>query len=638
MALAVALRVAWPGVAEFKLDEAQPWALAGQIWCEGRLPLTRGITSFGLPGTPGVAYLLVLPRAVSADPRGAVIFMGLLGALAVLATYLAVRRFAEEPLALVTSALYAANPWAVMLSRKTWSEVQPLLTVLLIWVALEVVVHRKAAWGFAFFPLAALQVQVHVMGVLYLPALLLTILLFWRRWKSWHIWLGLALGMLILTPYVWALRGQWQAMGAALGQGAPVGLSVDARALSYALWLTSGRTLTALLGQSVAALRGVEQALGVINLVTAGAMACGAVACIGTALRRQPGYERQVLLLTWLLGPLAPLLFLREAKGVHYLLLLVPALFLLVGLVWTFLLRLPRRGLRAVAGLAFVASLAIQLGALMAVYYGVQHYPTQGGFGRPLELWCQVQQEVQRRACDDGIREIEVVGVEDSSWTGERVVLDSLLQQTVHLRYPKQGAHTGLLLPERGDALALVVAADSETASILKQYGIEQKVWPSPGSKSDIRLYRLAPASPERVAQDLALAGYGVFESGWKLLGIREIAATSPGGRLDVLSYWAYTGQGERAAEMAFVHLVDASGRRWAQDDGFALRRSEWRPGEVLVQPFRLRLPAEMPPGYCWLDIGMYSLRDMGRARLLDAQGHALNDKAVLGPISILDR
>src|SRR5207248_2113058 len=64
---------------------------------------------------------------------------------------------------------------------------------------------------------------------------------------------------------------------------------------------------------------------------------------------------------------------------------------------------------------------------------------------------------------------------------------------------------------------------------------------------------------------------------------------------------------GERLT--AFVHLVDASGRAWAQEDlepgGGGFPTAGWRAGEVVLDDRRLPLAPGIPPGDYVLRIGL---------------------------------
>ncbi|HOG45619.1 MAG TPA: glycosyltransferase family 39 protein [Anaerolineae bacterium] len=635
--LALLLRLARLDLVEFKADEVQPLALADELWLDHRFSLSYGVSSTGLPETPLIGYLLVLPRALSADPRWGVAFIALLDTLGVLATYAWLRRFAGLRLALLAAALYAANPWATLLARKTWAEILPLFTVLILWSACEVIVSRKPAWAIVFFPLLALQVQAHVMGFLFLPAALLTVALFPRRWWQRYSLLAIALGLLILLPYGVVLARAWGVTKGALQQNTQAGLIFDHRALTYALWLASGATLSALLGHSASALQGWEQALGVVRVATAAALAAGLGRIGWHVLRRRRLQACEALLLIWLAGPLLPLVLVRGAQGIHYLLLVVPALFVLAALGWELLVAVRLRPLAWGGLLALATVLAVQAGAVFAVYNGVAHYSTEGGFGRPLGYWLQVQREVHAQATAAGWQHLYVLGIDDAPWSGERQTLDYLLRRQVRLRYVGQGGRPGVLVPAARDAGALIIRDDPRILELLAQFGSERLRWPGPHGSWGIRLFALRHSSAEDVAHAMTHPLPTRLDNGMCLLGARLPREAQRGRVLSVVTYWAYGGQagGAPNTDMAFYHLLGNDERRWAQYDGFALSSSQWHPGETLIQWFELGLPPDMPPGDYWLRTGMYSWRDMTGAQVIDEAGRPLGDAVRLGPIRI---
>ena len=80
-----------------------------------------------------------------------------------------------------------------------------------------------------------------------------------------------------------------------------------------------------------------------------------------------------------------------------------------------------------------------------------------------------------------------------------------------------------------------------------------------------------------------------------------------------------------------FVHLLDQEGRIVAQDDHLPLHgqrpTTAWVEGEVIEDGYELRLPADLPPGDYWLEIGLYDADRPGLPRL-DAP-------ARLGPLTV---
>lgn len=123
-------------------------------------------------------------------------------------------------------------------------------------------------------------------------------------------------------------------------------------------------------------------------------------------------------------------------------------------------------------------------------------------------------------------------------------------------------------------------------------------------------------------------ASFGAVE----LLGVD--ATTAPAGtELPLRLYWrANQTPGERLT--VFVHVVDASGVSWAQEDlepgAGGYPTSGWRGGEVVIDERRLPLAPGIPPGEYTLRLGL--VRPGGaRLPLVGSPG----DFAALGPVRV---
>ena len=101
-----------------------------------------------------------------------------------------------------------------------------------------------------------------------------------------------------------------------------------------------------------------------------------------------------------------------------------------------------------------------------------------------------------------------------------------------------------------------------------------------------------------------------VFNDQARLLGYDLDAENAvAGGQIVVTLYWEVLAPFERNFQ-SFVHVYD--GTRWAQHDGApacAQRpTSGWEPGQIIIDPHLIELPAEIPAGSLPLYAGMYDL------------------------------
>lgn len=104
---------------------------------------------------------------------------------------------------------------------------------------------------------------------------------------------------------------------------------------------------------------------------------------------------------------------------------------------------------------------------------------------------------------------------------------------------------------------------------------------------------------------DIRLAGYAL-----------ETFAVAPGEMLALTLYW----QAETRSALpytVFVHLVDAAGELWTQNDSMpaadTLPTSCWLPGEVIPDPRPLLIPVDAPPGAYTVRVGLYYLPTLTR-------------------------
>jgi len=113
---------------------------------------------------------------------------------------------------------------------------------------------------------------------------------------------------------------------------------------------------------------------------------------------------------------------------------------------------------------------------------------------------------------------------------------------------------------------------------------------------------------------------------------------SADGRNLHLLLYWrvAHRVPGDRDRSF-FAHLVDASGRLWAQEDRSVYPTSSWHDDDVAWQWYDLQLPAGAPAGSYWVELGVYDANAPGQPRLpvLDAAGNASGVTPRAGPFDL---
>jgi hypothetical protein len=95
-----------------------------------------------------------------------------------------------------------------------------------------------------------------------------------------------------------------------------------------------------------------------------------------------------------------------------------------------------------------------------------------------------------------------------------------------------------------------------------------------------------------------------------------------------------------------FTHLLGpkhpaTSSPVWAQKDSEPCQRSHptsaWQAAEIVIDPFKLTLPADAPPGEYEIEVGFYEWPSLQRLPVTGEGGQALADHAILGHVRVLE-
>jgi hypothetical protein len=98
-----------------------------------------------------------------------------------------------------------------------------------------------------------------------------------------------------------------------------------------------------------------------------------------------------------------------------------------------------------------------------------------------------------------------------------------------------------------------------------------------------------------------------------------------------------------RASHTVFIHLIDGAGRPVVGHDYTPLGGScptylwfpKWLPGQTFIDPYRLDIPTDLPPGDYWLEVGMYGMTSLRRLPVVDLTGNLAGDRVILGLVRV---
>lgn len=201
--VAAFLRLFYFSASEYDADQAAIFSLARNAVVHGLIPVTTNTASIHILNPPATVYLLMLGALFSSDPAAGVIVTAVLSVLAVLFTYMVVRRYYGRVAGTVAALLYAVAPLSVFYSSFLWNQnllapFVPLFLLALLWGVVE----RRQGWLAPAVLLWGWMIQLHGSAVLLAIPLALACLLAFRtlRWRD--VFLAATLLVAIYIPYI----------------------------------------------------------------------------------------------------------------------------------------------------------------------------------------------------------------------------------------------------------------------------------------------------------------------------------------------------------------------------------------------------------------------------------------------------
>lgn len=192
---------------EFKADEAINLFLASRPLFGHPFPPGSTVSSIGILNPPLFNYLLLPLAAISTDPRIVSFFIALINSFAAGFFFLVVRRFFGKTEAWLAGLLLAFSPWAILFSRKIWTQnlIVPLM-VLLFFSLGKIVAEQKKKYWIPYLATTLFIIQLHQSAGFFL--ILLNLFLFFQLKKDKsvfsfrYILTGIILGALPALPFL----------------------------------------------------------------------------------------------------------------------------------------------------------------------------------------------------------------------------------------------------------------------------------------------------------------------------------------------------------------------------------------------------------------------------------------------------
>lgn len=628
--LAAVLRLGAPGVSEFKLDEAHLSQLALDMARGRDFPLLGISSSVGIPNMPVSVWLFALPYLFSSDPAIATLFVGLLNVIAVGLTWWLTRRYFGPGAALAAALLYAASPWGVIYSRKIWAQnLLPSFVILTVGTGLIGLVEAKQPhrwrWLIGHGLLLAITVQIHYAALVLVP---ITAWMLWlgRRNLSRRLWIGIGVVTLAGIAGVAGLimvatdRGvDWSGLGRN-------GLGLTTDALYHFMITVSGNEIHALAGAgafqdylaSVPDIVLVQTLFGWLIIISALVMLIAAW--------RSSGLDRHVrlVLVAWLILPVAVFSITWTPTFPHYLIPLMPAAFIIFGVGITALWQMIQRRFpaRARPAAILLASLllvftALQAWNVTALYAFLNASPTPNAFGTPLHYLLAVRDAILADQPDD----VLIVGRSDDTRIDQEAAIWTFLLDEVPSVRPFDAGHMSVVSLAR-DLTAIITPSappgDLAVPPWLTSCEADGQQFELRPGEGQYTICTVTPIDAVPSAEDTL----ATFNNGAHLVGtmLPPRSVDPPG--INVRLFW--TANGPLAGNYsAFNHLLDADGNRIGQRDGPLWSGQYWRADELVTHFFELPADVDLD-AVAILRVGLYQFIDgqPGNLDILDETGN----------------
>ncbi len=656
LAVAATLRLYGLEYAQYRYDDDTMFALAREVLASGGVPWHGMHSSFGVHNGPTALYVLLPAVAVVGTELGATVWIALLNVLTVALTYPFARAFWGTRIALLATALFATNPWAVVYGRRIWlNSVLPLFALLFFWAAMSLARYmerlnsnpgaggtgerefsllRGALYGAAAS--ALLQVHLSALAHLFTYAVGLVAMQLWRRPRI----LLFAVGGLAVTfgPYLSTtlVPDLVKIVGARLQSEEqadyPVRLVLlDLDRIRQFLYLLGSRGYQTYAGQGGQIVDTTQGLFAAVDLLLEAAFVVGLGIVLWRAARAR-GWRRVVhlLLAASVVSPVllpSPLLGGEFVYLPHHLPVVFPMALVIaaIGLDgvgrWLGTL-LP--ALRVAPYIVVAGTAALQITAA-GVFFRVHHeYWPLGDYGFPLRHTLATADLAIEAAGD---RPILIGGIDGG--TLYRV----LRRRDLDVRLFEDRN----LVPsvESATEVVYLTTSDSAWSTQFLQSTFpfrQQAAYVVPGIGWNFRLFRVRTDELNATLDSwLPRGSVGQVSDLAVIEGAKVGETVRPGEGFEVFIRWRFLREPD-GPYMTRVFLVDPSGRSLffheevAYPAGYMERESDfplpfWRRGDAPVLTFFNRflvpVPVETPPGTYSVTLRMVSIldwRSIGRA------------------------
>jgi hypothetical protein len=618
-----ALRLVWLGDTSFLGDQSELLALGRSAADHHAFILTGILSSIGTLNPPISAWLYA-PFALLGGPQGATFFTALVNILAIGLLYAVTTRYGSRRAGFTAALLYATASGPVHYSRFIWQQnlMAPALILLLGAILAGLVEHKRGWLGWAAL-WWGVALQLHPTTAALLTVFALAIVLTWRELRLRDAaWALGALAVLYLPSLIWEIASHGADLTAFTNLSGGQNAITDAVVFGdYSALITPAAFDAYGAGSGYAAVGAALQPLGV--LVIALALIAGVwltIIAVSPWLRRarpagmeggwlpvigSPRWRLAATLLIWQLTPVLLLLHHSRKVPEHYLLILLPVVYITIGLWAASASRWIERRLGArwgmTAGWGLVAlTLALALAQTVGVVAEINTVHSGAFSGLALPLHYGIPLSAERQTFADAETAARRAGASLAiASTAVQQEPYGYLARTAGAPATVYVSDGCVLTPSATSARPLVALSLPSTlaARALPVMSGAQRIGTLPAQGSQpLTLYRLAPgAGPSNETRPVppsasgpTLAGYSLAQDarGASYLTLRWANAPALTQRASQrASYWfgAAPGGPTLANYTISAQRLDAAGKPLGAPLKASCDRLAWEPGADIL-------------------------------------------------------
>ena len=203
--VALLLRVMYPGLSSMGTDETEFYERTMQSQetkdsiLDGKS--YEGNQFFG----PFMFYLFAIPLSITDDYRSLSVLYGILGVVEVGLVYVWARRYFSRTVAVIASMLLATSPWHNVYSRIPYNLAPiSLLAIIFVMSLMSCCFEEDKKWPFIGMVISlSLMLQVHLSAFAFIPLLLIAWAVNWKKIKVSYIVTAAVLSLVFFSPFIY---------------------------------------------------------------------------------------------------------------------------------------------------------------------------------------------------------------------------------------------------------------------------------------------------------------------------------------------------------------------------------------------------------------------------------------------------